>query len=64
MNVTVDIAVCRGYANCVVESPDVFDIDDANGKVLVVQEHPDESLHAETRAAAQSCPVRAITLSE
>lgn len=64
MKVTVDPRVCREYANCVIESPDVFDIDETSGKTTVLLEDPDASLHAEVRAAAASCPVRAITFEE
>lgn len=64
MRVEVQLSVCRGYANCVVESPDVFDIDDNSAKVVVLNENPADDIAAETRAAAASCPVRAITIVE
>jgi|1185.fasta_scaffold1882763_2 ferredoxin len=63
MKVSVDRTVCREYANCIVESPDVFDVDEDTGKVvLLVQPRPDQ--YDEVRAAAAACPVRAITLAE
>lgn len=64
MKVTVDQATCREYANCVVEAPDVFDIDEVNGKALVLIAEPDVALHNEVRAAAAACPVHAITIEE
>lgn len=64
MKVTVDTAVCREYANCVVESPDVFDIDDATGKVVALMVDPGPELHDEVRRAVASCPVRALTIEE
>ena len=64
MRVTVDQRVCREYANCVIESPDVFDIDDATGKAVVLIPLPAAGLHAEVRAAAAACPVHAITIEE
>ncbi|MGC5617547.1 ferredoxin [Georgenia sp. Z1491] len=64
MKVQVDQSVCREYANCVMESPDVFDIDEEKGKAFVIVEQPDASLHEEVRAAVASCPVHAITLVE
>lgn len=62
MKIQVDQATCREYANCVIESPDVFDIDEVNGKVVALVTEPDAALHDEVRAAAASCPVQAITL--
>lgn len=64
MKVTVDQSVCREYANCVIESPDVFDLDDESGKAVVLVAEPDPSQFDEVRAAAASCPVKAITLHE
>jgi ferredoxin len=64
MKVSVDQSVCREYANCIVEAPDVFDLDEENGKVVALIEEPDAALHDEVRAAAASCPVKAITLQE
>lgn len=64
MKILVDQAVCREYANCVIESPDVFDLDDITGKVVALIDEPDPSLEGEVRAAAASCPVHAITLVE
>ena len=64
MKVSVDQSVCREYANCIVEAPDVFDLDEVKGKVLALVVEPDPSQFAEVRAAAAACPVRAITLHE
>lgn len=64
MKILVDQAVCREYANCVIESPDVFDLDGVTGKVVALIDEPDPSLGGEVRAAAASCPVHAITLVE
>lgn len=64
MKIQVDQALCREYANCVIESPDVFDLDETSGKVIALLDEPPAELHAEVRAAAASCPVHAITLLE
>lgn len=64
MKVTVDQRLCREYANCVIECPDVFDIDDVTGKAVVLIGEPEVGLHAEVRAAAASCPVHAITIDD
>jgi ferredoxin len=64
MKVSVDQSVCREYANCIVEAPDAFDVDEENGKVVALVIEPDPSQFDEIRAAAGACPVRAITLHE
>jgi ferredoxin len=64
MKVSVDQSVCREYANCIVEAPDAFDLDEKNGKVVALVTEPDRSQYDEVRAAAASCPVKAITLHE
>ncbi len=64
MKILLDQSVCREYANCVIESPDVFDLDDVTGKVIALVDEPDTGLEGEVRAAAASCPVHAITLVE
>ena len=64
MKLSVDASVCREYANCVVESPDVFDISEDNGKVLLLMDEPPAELHEDVRRAAASCPVHAITIIE
>jgi ferredoxin len=63
MNITVDVITCQAYANCIVEAPDVFDLDES-GKVLVLLGQIDEARRDEVRRAADSCPVRAITLAD
>ena len=64
MEIVVDLKVCRSYANCIIEAPDVFDYDDVTGKVVVLQDHVDDSLAEDVRRAALSCPVHAITVLE
>lgn len=64
MRVSVDQSVCREYANCIVEAPDVFDLDEESGKVVALVLEPDPSMSDEVRAAASACPVRAITVHE
>ena len=61
MKVTVDLSVCQGYANCVVEAPTVFDLDDTTEKVLAIDPAPAEDRRAEVESAAIACPVRAIS---
>lgn len=64
MQVSVDSSVCREYANCVIEAPDVFDISAENGKAFTLIAELPAHLHADARRAAASCPVKAITITE
>ena len=49
-----------GSGSCSFQAPDTFDLDD-DGKVIVLDARdPDDHI----RAAADSCPTRAITLVE
>lgn len=60
MRIDVDHGVCQLYANCVVEAPENFDLDDSGA--LVVQPDVDEAHEEDVRKAELMCPVKAITL--
>lgn len=62
MRVVVDLNTCQGYANCVVEAPDLFDVDDESGKAVVLLEEVDASLADDAQRAVDNCPVSAITI--
>ena len=64
MKVVVDIGVCQGYANCVIEADGVFDIDDATGKATVLVPIVPADLEDDARRAAESCPVSAIRIED
>ena len=34
--ITVDLPACQGYANCLIEGPALFDIDDDTNKAVVI----------------------------
>jgi ferredoxin len=60
----VDEGKCCGAGTCVLLAPDVFDQREEDGIVILLDERPDESLHAIVREAASVCPGVAITVSE
>lgn len=62
MRVRADQRKCQAYANCVLAAPDVFDLDDASGKVIVVVETPADERRAAVQEAVRNCPTQAITL--
>lgn len=62
MRVTVDLGKCLGYANCVADAPEVFEIPDDAMVVRVLQDDPPAEMRRAVEAAALDCPARAITL--
>ncbi len=61
--VKADLSVCQGYANCVMEAPDIFDIGD-EGVVVVLRAEITEADRERADAAVRSCPVSALSLEE
>lgn len=59
--IKVDPIKCQGYANCVVTSPDTFDLGDDGKVVLLTQEVPADML-AEVEEGVRSCPAAALRL--
>lgn len=64
MKISVDQEKCCGAGTCVLLAPTVFDQRDEDGIVTLLNERPDEELHATIREAASVCPGVAISLSE
>jgi ferredoxin len=64
MRVIADTETCQAYGNCLLEAPDVFDLDDETAAVMVLQVNPPEELRPAVEAAVRSCPVQALTLQE
>lgn len=62
LKLSVDLDVCKGYALCMIESPNLFDVDDEAGKAILLEGHPSEEQRAEAEAAVHACPAKAIRL--
>ncbi len=62
VKVVVDLDKCLGYANCVADAPEVFEIPEEALIVRLLQENPGEELRSAVEAAALDCPARAITI--
>ncbi|MFD0268799.1 ferredoxin [Streptomyces sp. NPDC127106] len=60
MKVTLDPERCVGAGHCVLSAPEVFDQDDSDGVVLLLDPEPGEDLAAAVHEAADLCPARAI----
>ena len=63
MKIRVDLDLCQGHGACVTEAPAVFALD-AENRVRVLLEQPDEALRAAVRRAVKYCPARALRLEE
>jgi ferredoxin len=63
IRIKVDRGVCQGYGNCVLASPDTFDLDD-DGLVVLRDEQVDPARRDEVRRAAYDCPTDAISVIE
>lgn len=62
MRIVVDLDKCEGYANCVTDAPEVFDVSDETNKVVVLDEHPPDELLGKVTEAELNCPVQAIVV--
>ncbi|MFF5991222.1 ferredoxin [Prauserella flavalba] len=62
MKVTVDQGRCCGAGLCAMTAPAVFDQDDAEGTVLLLDPTPPAELAGAVREAAELCPNEVITV--
>ena len=62
MRVAVDVDRCRGAGQCACTAPQVFDQDEDNGTVVVLNDEPPPRLHDAVRMAAGLCPNSVIHL--
>ncbi len=64
MKIIADLDLCQGHQMCQGEARDVFGFDADADVVVVLQEHPDESLRPQVAAAVGYCPAMALSLEE
>ena len=64
MRVVVDAGRCRGAGLCALTAPDVFDQDDEDGTVLVLDPEPPAAHEQQVAAAARLCPNSVISLED
>ncbi|WP_099023791.1 ferredoxin [Mycolicibacterium palauense] len=64
MKVTVDQAKCVSAGNCVAHAPDVFDQDEDDGSVVLLDDSPPADRAEAVREAAAACPAMAISIEE
>jgi ferredoxin len=64
MRVLADADLCQGHQMCQGEAPSVFGFDSRADNVVVLDEHPDDSLRDAVRAAVRYCPAMALSLED
>jgi ferredoxin len=62
--VVADTGICQGHQLCQGEAPAVFGFDDAADVVVVLEEHPGESLRPAVQTAVKYCPAFALSIEE
>jgi ferredoxin len=62
MELVVDRERCIGAGMCALLAPEVFDQDEADGRVLLLDPAPPATHHPAAREASHNCPAAAITL--
>lgn len=63
MRISVDRERCIGSGMCALTAPEIFDQDDDEGKVKLLDPQP-QRCHAEAREAAAVCPSGAIEVED
>lgn len=59
--IAIQPGVCQGYANCVVNAPDYFDLSD-DGEVVLLEASVPEADMIRVTEAVGSCPVAALVM--
>jgi ferredoxin len=64
VKIQVDFDLCQGHGVCAGEAPELFALDAATSKVVVLDANPPESRRAKLTAAVKYCPTRALRILE
>jgi ferredoxin len=64
MKLVLDSDACMGYANCVIEAPELFDIDEESDKAVILEENPDDSMRGAADRAVRVCPAVALRIED
>lgn len=64
MKIIADTGVCVGAGQCVLTEPALFDQDEDDGTVIVLNAAPDGELVEKAREAVRVCPSQALSLRE
>jgi ferredoxin len=64
VRIEIDIDKCVGAGVCVVAAPTIFDQNDEDGVIIVLDENPSAPQHAAVQDAAARCPAAVIRLAD
>ena len=64
MRVTVDANKCVASGQCVLAAAEVFDQNEDDGVVILLNEKPNTEQYAAVRLAAEMCPASVIHVTE
>ena len=64
MKVKLDRDLCQAHGVCVSEAPEVFELDEESGELVLLQEQPPQDLRSKVELAVKYCPTRALLLEE
>jgi ferredoxin len=64
MKVTINKDKCIGAGQCVMTVPEVFDQDEEEGTVVLLQETPPQAVAEDVRKAVSFCPAGVIAIDE
>ena len=64
MRVRVDRDRCIGSGMCVLSAPEIFDQDEDDGVVVLLDERPPAGAHAAVLDAAERCPAAVIAVDD
>lgn len=63
LKIMVNRDKCLGYAACLAEASELFDLDD-DGFAVVLQPEPGPEMYDKARRSVKACPAGAITVEE
>lgn len=64
LTISADLGVCQGHQLCQGEAPTVFGFDEGADQVVVLDEHPHDSLRNAVNTAVKYCPAFALSMTE
>jgi ferredoxin len=59
-----DPTKCQGYANCLIEAPEIWDFDEDEDIAVLRQVEPGDGLREKADASARGCPAHAIIVED
>jgi len=64
VKVAADLELCQGHQMCQFEAPDVFGLDEADDKVILLDPNPPEDLREQVARAVKYCPAMALSMED